>query len=154
MVSLRSMKLSQRANFHTFHVLECCTHMHDLISCCHCSYTEEETKAQPALCFPMLLAGLGLALLHSGQDLGCEDPSFPHRHFLFSQECQAGSFMPPCPGSCSSSSWKPSPQHPVSFSFGWSPDFRTLPGSPNPNLSPEVVPSGCVLSVALSTLQC
>ena len=154
LASLRSMKLSQRANFHPFHVLKCCTHVHDLISCCHCSYTEEETKAQPALCFPTLLAGLGLALLHSGQDPGCEDPSFPHHHFLFSQEYQAGSFMPPCPGSCSSSSWKPSLQHTVSSSFGWSPDFRTLLGSSNPILSPEVVPRGRVLSVALPTLQC
>ena len=54
LASLRSLKLSQRANFHRFRVLECPTHVHDLISECHCSYTEEETKAQSAPCFPTL----------------------------------------------------------------------------------------------------
>lgn len=86
--------------------LMCCTHLSGLISCCRCPCTDVETEAQPGPCFPMLLAELGLALLHSGQGHDCGDPSYLPHHFLLPQKYYAGSFMPPCLGSRSSCSWK------------------------------------------------
>ena len=141
-------------SFILYMCLMCCTHMRGLISCCHCPCTDVETEAQRGPCFPMLLAELGLALLHSGKGHVCGDPSYLPHHFLLPQKYYAVSFMPPCLGSRSSCSWKPSLQHTLSSSPGWSPAFRTQPGPPELTLSPGVAPSGYVLFVALSTLQC